>query len=124
MVKLTLSPDIATVRNLLGLIQKALVDKPTDGSVVGNLLNMINMWVDSVPTVLENQEALNLVFQYRSTVIKNWVDVSTNRSLLDQSSSIIGSDCQGFENPPGLGVRVQRVGVRVGNCIPLKNPYP
>jgi len=87
MVKLTLSPDIATVRNLLGLIQKALTDKPTDGSVVGNLLNMINMWV-SVPAVLENQEALDLIFQYR-IVIKNWVYVSTNRSLLDKSLSII-----------------------------------
>ena len=51
---------------------------------------MINMWVDNIPAVLENQEALDLVFQYRSIVIKNWVDVSTNRSLLDQSSSIIG----------------------------------
>jgi hypothetical protein len=90
MVKLALSPDIGTVRNLLGLIQKALAEKPTDGSVVGNLLNMVNMWVDSVPAILENQEALDLVFQYRSAVIKNWVDVSTNRSLLDQSSSIIG----------------------------------
>jgi len=88
MVKLTLSPDIATVRNLLGLIQKALTDKPTDGSVVGNLLNMINMWV-SVPAVLENQEALDHIFQYRTIVIKNWVYVSTNRSLLDQLSSII-----------------------------------
>jgi len=90
MVKLVLSPDIATVHNLLGLIQKALAEKPTDGSVVGNLLNMINMWVDSVPAILENQEALNLVFQYRATVITNWVNVSTNCSLLDQSSLIIG----------------------------------
>ena len=31
------------------------------------------------------------------------------------------SDCQGFENLPGSGIRVWRVGVRVEICIPLKN---
>jgi len=55
------------------------VDKPTNSSVVGNLLNMINMWLDSVPAILEHQEALNLVFQYRAPIIKNWVNVSTVR---------------------------------------------
>ena len=55
------------------------MDKPTDGSVVGNLLNMINMWLDSVPAILEHQEALDLVFRYHAPIIKNWVNVSTVR---------------------------------------------
>jgi len=31
---------------------------------------------------------------------------------------------RGMANPQGWGVRVARVGVRVGIWLPLKNPYP
>ena len=89
MAKSVLTSDVATIHNLLSLTLKALGDKPTDGSVVGGLLNMVNMWADCLPAVLDNQEALDLVFQYRTAVLKNWVDVSTNHSILEQISSVI-----------------------------------
>ena len=89
MAKSVLTPNVATICNLLSLTLKALGDKPTNGSVVGGLLNMVNMWVDWLPAILDNQEALDLVFQYRTAVLKNWVDVSNNRSILEQISSVI-----------------------------------
>ena len=88
MAKTVLTPDISTVRHVLGLIHKALGDKPNDGSIVGGLLNMVNLWADCLPAVMENQEVVDLVFQYCNAILKNWVDVSTNRSVLEQTTSI------------------------------------
>ena len=50
---------------------------------------MVNKWVDCLSATLDNQEALDLVFQYCSAILKNWVDVSTSHSILEQISLVI-----------------------------------
>lgn len=82
-------PDVGLVRNILPQIQKAILAKTNDLVHVAQLLGLINMWSGCIPAVVESREAADLVFQYRTEVLKNWVDTSSNRPSLNSNVAIV-----------------------------------